>query len=228
MLQIPPKGLSMVFKDSWETLYFTSATISGSVATLTAVGDPGSAVTGLGSQGTPSKAKHIPDSTVLFYRPSQMVRYSVKMKLLDPQSATGIPCLVRDQGNYASGGFVADPAQESIITENVSGFKAYLSADAGTTWAGLGAGYSTWDELRADLDIQLSATGGKAGRDDFQTTQGNEHWFRKIPTLVRLDITTRTATKRTEYSPTPTTATAYRDLVQSLVIVPRHFGLPIN
>lgn len=221
--QTPPQGLSMVFKDSWETLYFTSASISSSIVTINATGDAGVAMTGLGSQGTPARAKHIPGAAVLFYRPSQMVRYSIKMKQLDPQSATGIPCLVRDQGTYVAAGFVADPTQESIITENVSGFKAYLSADSGNTWAGLGAGYTTWAPLRADLDAQLATK----GRADFMTTQGNEHWFRKIPTLVRLDITTRTATKRSEYSTTPTTA-AYRELVQSLVIVPRHFGLPIN
>ncbi|MBL0210580.1 MAG: hypothetical protein IPQ13_06650 [Holophagaceae bacterium] len=221
--QVPPAGLSMVFKDSWETLYFNAATVSGSTVTINAIGDPGVAISGLGSQGTPAKAKHIPGAAVLFYRPSQMVRYSIKMKQLDPQNANGIPCLVRDQGTYAAGAFVADPTQESIITENVSGFKAYLSADSGNTWAGQGAAYTDWASLRADLDTQLVA----AGRKDYTTTQGNEHWFRKIPTLVRLDITTRTATKRSEYSANPTTA-AYRELVQSLVIVPRHFGLPLN
>ena len=231
MAQSPPRGLSMVLKDSWETLYFTTATISGSIATITASGDPGTAISGLGSQGTPPKAKHIPLATVLFYRPSQMVRYSIKMKILDPQSVTGIPCLVRDQGTYAAGAFVADPNQESIITENVSHFTTYLSADSGKNWVGYdpvtNTGPTSWALLRAALDAQLLT----AGRADYTSTQGNEHWFRKIPTLVRLDITTRTATKRTEYStttlPTPPTA-AYRELVQSLVIVPRHFGLPIN
>ena len=232
----PPSGLTMVLKDQWKTVYFTSAPISGSPAqnvTIAGGGNVSSGITGSGDPGTPS-GPHILGSTVMFYKPSQMVRYSIKMKMLDPQNPAGIPCLVRDQGVYSAAGFVADNAQESIITENVAGFKAYLSVNSGQTWAGLDtatntpktyAGFNTgWTSgIRADLDTQLAA----AGRADFQTTQGNEHWFRKIPTLVRLDITTRTATKRTEYAATPTTA-AYRELVQSFVIVPRHFGLPLN
>ena len=232
MLMTPPRGMAVVFKDSWETLYFQTATVSGSSVTITVMGDPNTAMSGLGSQGTPSKAKHIatvpgnPGAAVLFYRPSQMVRYSLEILKLDPQIANGIPCLVRDQGTYAAGAFAPDPLQRSVITENVSGFKAYLSANSGNAWAGYGAGYTTWALLRADLDTQLLT----AGRADFKTTQGNEHWFRKIPTLVRLDITTRTATKRTEYYDPlkPTVPAPYRNLVQSLVIVPRHFGLPIN
>lgn len=233
MGQTPPVGLSMVLKDQWQILYFTAVTVSGSTVTITGAGSPKAGITGSGDAGTPLSFPHIMGSRVMFYNPSQMVRYSIKIKNLDPRNPAGIPCLVRDQGTYAAGGFVADNSQESIITENVSGFKVYLSANSGQSWAGLKAdqtpqAYSGFDAgwnggIRADLDAQLLG----AGRADFQTTQGNEHWFRKIATLVRLDISTRTATKRTEYSTTPTT-TAYRDIVQSLVIVPRHFGLPIN
>lgn len=235
MAQVPPKGLSMVFKDSWETLYFTTAVLkTAQKVTITAVGDPKSGVTGVGSEGFASKYKHIHDTAILFYLPSQMVRYSIKMKQLDPQNPAGIPCLVRDQGNYSPGGFVRDPSQETIVTENISGFKAYLSADSGKTWAGTMAdgttpmaGLATWDDLRSTDPRSLDAQLLVSGRQDHTTTAGNDHWFRKIPTLVRLDLTTRTATKRTEYSAIPATA-AYRELVQSLVIVPRHFGLPIN
>ncbi len=233
MAHVPPTGLTMVLKDQWQILYFTAATVSGSKVTITGTGSAKAGITGSGDAGTPLGFPHIMDSRVVFYNPSQMVRYSIKIKNLDPQNPAGIPCLVRDQGTYAAGGFVADAAQESIISENVSGFKVYLSANSGQTWAGLKAdqtpeAYSGFNAgwnggIRTDLDAQLLAS----GRADFQTTAGNEHWFRKIPTLIRLDISTRTASKRTEYSPTPTTAT-YRDLVQSLVIVPRHFGLPIN
>lgn len=244
LAQTPPVGLTMVLKDQWKTVYFTTAPISGVPAqkvTIAGVGNASSSITGSGDPGTPSSFPHIINSSVMFYKPSQMVRYRIKMKKLDPQNSSpaGIPCLVREQGAYSAGGFPPDPIpatqiQESIITENVAGFKVYLSANSGQTWAGLDTatntpktytGFNTgWTTgIRADLDTQLVA----AGRADYQTTQGNEHWFRKIPTLVRLDITTRTATKRTEYAATPAT-TAYRELVQSLVIVPRHFGLPLN
>jgi len=66
-----------------------------------------------------------------------------------------------------------------------------------------------------------------SGRPDHQTTRASEHWFRSIPTLVRVDVSTRTATQRTEYSDTPNTL-AYKDLTQSLVFVPRHSGLTMN
>jgi len=224
------QGYSVVFKDAWETFFVQGTpTPSGKSLTITLGSSPTVGSTGVGPSGAPPKAKHIIGSDVLFFRPAQMVRYSVKMKLFDPQKATGTPCLVRDQGNYDATGFVADPAQESIVAENVAGFKAYLSADSGQTWAGYGKTYTGlaagWTNgIRSELNDQLAT----AGRQDYQTTQGNENWIRSIPTLVRLDITTRTAVKRAEYSATPLTTTAYKDFTQSLVIVPRHFGLSMN
>ncbi|MBK7294273.1 MAG: prepilin-type N-terminal cleavage/methylation domain-containing protein [Geothrix sp.] len=224
------QGYSVVFKDAWETFFVQGApTLSGASLTIQLGASPTVGTTGTGPSGAPPKAKHILGSDVLFFRPAQVVRYSVKMKLFDPQKATGVPCLVRDQGTYDATGFVADAAQESIVAENVAGFKAYLSADSGQTWAGYGKTYTGlaagWNNgLRAELDTQLAS----AGRQDYQTTQGREDWIRSIPTLVRLDITTRTAVKRAEYSATPLTSAAYKDFTQSLVIVPRHFGLSMN
>ncbi len=224
------KGYSVVFKDAWETFFVQDTQApSGTSVTIQVGASATVGSTGSGPSGAPPKAKHILGSDVLFFRPAQMVRYSVKMKLFDPQKASGTPCLVRDQGTYDATGFVADPAQESIVAENVSGFKAYLSADSGQTWAGYGKTYTGFaagwtNGVRAELDAQLAT----AGRQDFQTTQGNESWIRSIPTLVRLDITTRTAVKRAEYSATPLTSATYKDFTQSLVIVPRHFGLTMN
>jgi hypothetical protein len=222
------KGQVFLFKDSWETAYInTDPVVAGTQVTVVAGPSPNVQISGLGSSGLPSKAKHIPGSGVLFIQPAQVVRYRIEMLQLDPASATGIPCLVRDQGLYSPGGFVASEPQQ-IITENVSGFKIYLSADSGLNWAGLGKLYTGfnagWDQgLRADLDAQLA----NAGRPDFKSTRGNEHWFRSVPTLVRVDVSTRTATRRTEYSATPNTLD-YRNLTRSLVFVPRHFGLTMN
>jgi hypothetical protein len=178
--------------------------------------------------------KHIATSRVVFYLPGQLVRYRIEMRDLDPSNPTMVPCLVRSQDLYSTGGFPANPAQSSIIAENVSGFKLYLSADSGQSWVGgsnpsTGAakggyvGFPGWTLVRGDLDSQLAVS----GRSGFTTTQGNEHWFRDIPTLVRLDITTRSATQREEYSNTPGVP-AYKQLTQSVVLVPRHFGLPMT
>jgi len=228
-------GYYAVIKDSWEVFNIAATPapiVSGSPATkvtFNVATNPLVAMTGVGPAGAPTKTEHILQSAVLFYQPAQMVCYSVQMKLYDPQKATGVPCLVRDQGTYSAAGFVAVPALQTIVAENVAGFKAYLSANSGQSWAGLNAAYSGFangwtNGIQAALNTQLAT----AGRANFTTTAGDPNWLRDIPTLVRLDITTRTAMKRAEYSATPLTTTAYKNFTQSLVIVPRHSGLTMN
>lgn len=217
-------GQAIIFKDAWETpLRIATVTPSGSTVTVTTTFDAAARVTGVGATGAPAKQAHAQGSGVVFFLPQQMVRYSVQMRNLDPQVATGIPCLIREQGAYSAAGFVPDANQTSIVTENVSNFKVYLSADSGQNWVGSGQNYTTWNAMRAALDTQLS----KAGRAGRTSTQGDENWFRAIPVLVRVDVTTRTAVKRAEYSNTPLT-TSYKNTTQSFVLVPRHFGLPLD
>jgi Tfp pilus assembly protein PilW len=222
-------GHSLVIKDTWQILHVdTVQPVSGSKVTFTIAADPLVAMTGQGASSN-SAASHIPNSAMLFFLPAQMVSYSVQMMLYDPQKATGVPCLVRDQGTYSAAGFVPVPALRSVVAENVSGFKVYLSANSGQAWVGFNKTYAGFANgwaagMRPDLDAQLAAV----GRPGYTTTQGNENWIRDIPVLVRLDVTTRTAVKRSEYSATPLVNTAYKDYTQSLVIVPRHFGLTMN
>lgn len=223
-------GQSVIIKDSWEVFSIQTVTPpAGATAVTFTVGTGSSvAMTGLGPSGAPPKTKHLLGSAVLFFLPAQMVCYSVQMKLYDPQKATGVPCLVRDQGTYSTGGFVATLPQ-TVVAENIAGFKVYLSANSGQGWAGLNAAYTGFtggwtNGIQNDLNTQLAA----AGRPNFTTTTGDPSWFRDIPTLVRMDITTRTAMKRSEYSATPLVTTAYKNFTQSLVIVPRHSGLTMN
>ena len=217
------KGQYFIFKDAWEAGYIISdPVVSGTTVLVTCGPDPNTFTTGSGATGIP-KEQHIP-SQVVFMLPGQMVRYRIEILKLDPGNANGIPCLVRDQGTYSMAGFVANQPQQ-LISENVSGFKVYLSTNAGASWAGLGATYTGlstgWDQgIRTEVDTQLTSS----GRPDYQSTRGSEHWFREIPTLVRVDVSTRTATQRAEYSTTGNTL-AYRNLTQSLVFVPRHAGL---
>lgn len=188
-------------------------------------------VTGRGDPGTLRSTKRIVDSNVVFILPTQMVRYRIAMLKLDPSNANGIPCLVREQGTYvSSAAFTPDASLTQVIAENVAGFKAFLSADSGANWAGLTLDSATtgfaagWTGgIQADLNTQL----GTVARTDYTTTSGNLNWYRDIPVLVRLDITTRTATQRGEYSSTGNTL-AYKNLTQSVVLVPRHFGLPLS
>jgi len=186
-------------------------------------------VTGRGDPGVLRPIQRIVGSNVVFILPVQMVRYQITMLNLDPANPKGIPCLVREQGAYNPGAAFV-PAATQIIAENVSGFKAFLSADSGANWAGSALSASTtgmadgWTSgIQAALNTQLAAV----NRVDFTTTTGNLAWYRDIPVLVRLDITTRTAGRRTEYASTANTL-AYKQVTQSVVLVPRHFGLPLS
>ncbi len=227
------KGQVFIFKDSWETAYIQNdPAVSGKFVSVVAGAAPNAMITGMGPAGLPSKAKHLATSGIVFILPAQMVRYRIEILRLDPSVPNGIPCLVRDQGTYDAAVFTPTLAQQ-VVSENIAGFKVYLSTDAGASWAGLlpsglPAGYTGfsngWDQgIRAAVDAQLAAK----GRPDYKSTRSSEHWFRSIPTLVRVDVTTRTATQRSEYSTTGTTL-AYRNLTQSLVFVPRHSGLSMN
>jgi hypothetical protein len=230
-------GLIFIFKDSWEIGYISKEpTPNGKVVSVLAGASPFAGITGSGSAGLPTKAKHLPQSGIVFLVPAQIVRYRIAMLELDPSKPNGrIPCLVREQGTYSTAGFAATQPQQ-VIAENVSGFKTYLSTNSGTSWAGLPGGVPAayvgtdgWDaglesdSIRGEVDSQLKTT----GRPDMKNTRSTEHWFRSVPTLVRVDLSTRTATQRAEYSTTGA-ALAYKNLVQSLVFVPKHSGLSMN
>jgi hypothetical protein len=234
------KGQQFIFKDFFESMYVDTAVVDAgnkSQVVITAGPNPTASITGSGPTGAPAKSQHIvadgadPGSGIVFYRSAQMVKYSIQMRNLDPGSAgvATIPCLVRQQADYDPAGFPAAGVTTDIIAENVPGFKVYLSANSGQDWAGFGQNYSGlaagWTAgIQSELNTQL----GIAGRADYKTTKDNLNWFRSIPALVRLDITTRSAMKRAEYSTDIAKPVDYKQLTQSLVIVPRHFGLTMN
>jgi hypothetical protein len=232
-------GQSFIFKDSWENAYITAAVPTGSVVRVTVGPSPNSGITGVGSSAPPSKYSHIVNPIVsqstgiVFISPGQMVRYRVQYLQLDPGNANGIPCLVRDQGLYTSAGFAPNQPQQ-IITENVEAFKVYLSVNSGQTWAGLDLAVGTsgfnagWTNgiLTTDANSLTTQLGGEI-TTGWTNLASNLDWFRSIPTLVRVDITTRTSMQRSEYSSNGATAIS-KLLTQSLVFVPRHSGLTMN
>jgi hypothetical protein len=218
-------GMYFILRDQFHPFYVSGTpTLDGSKVTVVAGADPNTQFTGRGSSDAPSLGRPLSNVGVVFMRPAQMVRYSIQMRQLDPNSAVGIPCLVRDQGNYATTGFTASGASQ-IIAENVTGFRAYLSADSGQHWVG-GSAYDnhTWADLRTAIDNQLATI----GRPGFTSTQGKDDWFRSIPVVLRLDVTTRTATQRGDYATGATPALAYKEQTQSVVLLPRHFGLSMQ
>jgi hypothetical protein len=165
---------------------------------------------------------------MVFVRAGQMVRYSILPQFLDPSNPTvALPCLVREQGSYATGGFVADASLQTIIAENVTGFKVFLSADGGRTWAGQGltandfaTGWTTG--ILAQVNTQLTSVGLPSAAN-----ASDPNWFRETPLMVRVDLTTRSAVKRVENAAVANTVD-YRERLQTLYMVPRHFGLSLK
>ena len=237
-------GMYVIFQDAWDVKQVTNvpppSTTPSATIQITASGATGSGgyddASGAPTGATPlNKAAHISGKNVLIVDPGRKVRYSIRTRKLDPESPSKpIPCLIREEGAHG-GSF--DSTKTNIIAENVIGFKVFISADRGTTWAG--SGFTTtstsgavgpWNDLatsgkfRKILDSSLS--GGRPGWTD----TSNPNWFREIPVIVRIDLLTRTMQKRTEYgNQSATSPTAdYGTRFQSLILVPRHTGLPLS
>jgi hypothetical protein len=248
-------GTQFVVEDIWEAFQVAAVNgVNGSQVTVT-IGPGINANVSYGPNGSVTNS-HAIGATVMFYLPSQMVRYSVQYLKLDPNAADSnlIPCLVRDQGPYNTAAFAATLPQQ-IITENVQAFKVYLSVspnlvnvNSAAAWAGVppadpgnpGAlplprssgwtGLAGWNSgiLGTTAPDAASITTQVATASPNATLPANDvDWFRDIPTLVRVDVTTRTAAQRTEYAAAANTA-AFKTLTQSLMFVPRHSGLQMN
>ncbi|HJW72678.1 MAG TPA: hypothetical protein VJ486_07445 [Geothrix sp.] len=159
---------------------------------------------------------------VYFIRPAQLVRYSVQAVSLDPANVgVKLPCLVRQQANYPTGGNVAwANVSSQIVAENVQGFRVDVSFDGGKTWARTTGSPSTWGAIQANANAQLAAV-GLPGLNSI-TDSANPDWFRSIGCIMRVDITTRAPIRRDDYSATPG-ARAYRTRTQTLMISPRNF-----
>ena len=170
-------------------------------------------------------------------------QYAIQPVLLDPSQPTVLtPCLVRNLVVYPNNGTTtlgaaawAAPISQVIIADNVTAFHVGISADAGNTWAGISAATGTWSTSNAAWsDLTGPAAGAASPTINYQLANLNGAaagesvasgvwWFREYPLLVRVDITTRTLNKRTEYA-TATTAN-YKYFTRTLILNPRHFGL---
>jgi Tfp pilus assembly protein PilW len=252
-------GMGLVFKDSLAGRGIASVSAgSGNQVVIT----PSSTIQSAGGGTTGNTLLdpygHLDGAKVLFLQVGQQIRYSIQQQFLDPNDANhAIPCLVREQENYDPTGFKSplDPTPGvgvnysiTIVSENVTGLKFYLSMNPGDTsktpdkiWAGygytgtdfnagiLGAGGAA---AAGTLNNQL-ATYGVPGftsiaPQNSSTAQQDLVWFRNIPAAVRVDLTTRTSTARTEFNQTTSTPTlTFNTHQETLVLVPRHFGLSL-
>ena len=252
-------GMAIVFKDSLSGRGIASVSSGSGNQIIITPSSTIQSATG-GSTGTTllDPYGHLDGAKVLFVQTAQQVRYSIQPMKLDPADANhDIPCLVREQENYDPTGFKSplDPTPGAgvnysitIVAENVTGLKFYLSMNPGDTasatnkvWAGygytgtsfntgiLGAGGSAGTGTLNDQLSTYGVTGfGAVASQDSSTALKDLVWFRNIPVAVRADVTTRTATARTEYNTTTSTPTlTYNQRQETLVIVPRHFGLSL-
>lgn len=240
------QGQTVIFEDNFDSGTILSApTVSGSSVTVVLGASSTSSVTGSGSTGLPMKEGHIVNSNVVFATLGQVIRYQLQYLLIDPTNVNGVPCLVRDQGTFVGGVFTPGANNpQQIIAENVTGFKVYLSVNAGQGWAGWAEVPQTYTDMTGwngdqptgsapspgSILYELNAQLGTEVTNGFTAISGNPNWFRSIPTAVRVDITSRTAMQRTEYATNPGTSTTptYKTLTQSLIFMPRHSGLPLD
>ncbi len=229
-------GMIVMFKDSLHAYEIDTVTPTTPGSILIKTKDNSQGLSGAPTNTSPtSEFSHIATANVIFVQQAQQVRYTVQLKPFDPSNpAKKIACLVRQQGTYNSAGFTPDNSLESVIAENVTGFKVYLSmipSDIVQTpdkvWAGFGYTGTDWKAGFEDvLTTQLVVVGRKGFTSVDDTV--NPNWFRDLPVAVRIDLTTRTASARTEFNTKKANARAFRDTTQTLVLVPRHFGLTLN
>jgi prepilin-type N-terminal cleavage/methylation domain-containing protein len=174
---------------------------------------------------------HLAGMPFMIIHPSQVVRYTVVPRALDPQDATRtVPCLVRqtkvvDPSQIWAPAVNVAPAGEQILLENVVGFAVDWSIDGGQTWlrADKGAGNS-WTTIYPKLQSLI-----KANLSPFvQKAQNVTMWTVYTPLLIRLDLTTRSVVQRAEFNPAYNAASpqaAYRTRKETILLAPRNCGL---
>ncbi len=227
----PTTNPKVLFRSGFETLpiKLSSASVLGSVIGFELEVNKGKDWNPMtGATGTKDiiETERFVGDPVMFLNQGQNFCYRISEENLDPgDAAKKTPCLVRLQGNYDGGSFKY--SQKVVLVEDVSRFKVYLSADFGKTWVGLdGTLPADWAAIKTGLNGQLS----KTGRDGVSNVNASYHWFRDIPVMVRVDLTMRSSTKRTEYAKSldgqKKPIASYQERTQSLVILPRHFGNP--
>jgi hypothetical protein len=214
---------------------------NGSQVTIVLGSSPTAPLTGIGPSGAVFTNQPPVGSGVLIVQPDNMIRYRLQFLQLDPSRPTGVPCLVRDLGTWdPAAGFTVGAQPQQIVADNVQGFKVYLSLNSGQTWAGIdlvpaanpppsGSGFAA--NWQGGIQAELQAQWTLSGRPGTQPITTDALWFRNNPTLVRIDLTTRTATQRTEYSGNPGSATptaAFKLTTQSLIYLPRQSGLTVG
>lgn len=239
---------AVILDSAYEVVTVGAGTYNGTSAALalsvTSLQDP---TTGafLGGFGSLRTLTHQPGGDVVFVRPNQVIRYTLMPLTLDPANSTStIPCLVRDQTTYPTGGaLIAWPAAtatattlatagpggvpvvRAIVAENVTSLRFDISANQGASWTRGASWSTTLTTLNSQL-ASLAAANPGVGYVSSAQDPANPLWYRAAPLLFRTDVTTRTVIRRSEYANTANTL-AYRSRTQTVFLQPRNFGLAL-
>jgi prepilin-type N-terminal cleavage/methylation domain-containing protein len=171
-------------------------------------------------------------------RPAQIIRFTVVPRALDPADpATMVPCLVRQSkplvpGEIWAPGKDVPTTDEQILLENVTGFAVDWSIDGGKSWLRASGAGNTWTDIRGALDAAI-----KGSSSHFITQSGGVDnptmpmWTLYTPILIRIDLTTRSVMRRTEFSADSTAANPkvdYRTRRETILLSPRNCGIGLN
>ncbi|WP_243288796.1 PilW family protein [Geothrix terrae] len=180
-------------------------------------------------------AKGMPFSVI---RPTQIIRFTVVPRALDPADPnTMVPCLVRQSKPLVPGEIWAPnknvpTADEQILLENVTGFAVDWSIDGGKTWLRASGAGNEWKDIRGALDAAIKGSPShfikQSGGVDNPTLP---MWTLYTPILIRIDLTTRSVMRRTEFSADSTAANPkvdYRTRRETILLSPRNCGIGLN
>lgn len=237
---------AVILDPAYEVVQLAAGSYSGNSGALTlntATQQDASTGAFLGAIGPLQSLLHQVGADVVFIRPNQVVRYTLMALALDPgNTAATVPCLMRDQTAYPSGGaritwpaatasattlLTAGPGGtavvRSMIAENVTALRFDMSANQGQGWSRGASWSATLTTLNGQL-ASLASANPAVGYVSSAQDPANPLWYRAAPLLLRADVTTRTLVRRSEYANAPTTL-AYRTRAQTIFLQPRNFGL---
>ncbi|HLO67807.1 MAG TPA: prepilin-type N-terminal cleavage/methylation domain-containing protein [Holophaga sp.] len=170
---------------------------------------------------------HKAGAEVAFIRPMQVVSYTIQPLALDPASSTAtVPCLVRRTRTVGSTTW----GNAELIMEGVTSFKLDWSLDGGHTWVRQANNLtaSQWAAIRtatSNAFTTLASTSPLAAAlAGGMSSTADPFWFNYATVLLKIDVETRTQTRRTEYAGAANQA-AYRTRRETLFVSPRNFAL---
>jgi hypothetical protein len=165
---------------------------------------------------------HFAGAELTFIRPLQVVSYTLQAVKLDPANDTAtVPCLIR-RTRSLSGAF----GTPVVLVEGATQFSLDWSLDGGASWIRKDKGLTTsaWSAIQTATSAAFNNSPLAKSLPGGMSSTSDPFWFNYVPVLLKIDITTQTQLKRTEYSKTASQA-SYRTRRETIMLSPRNFAL---